>query len=158
MKSTARRALVLVLLPLALGVLAYAAWRSEDVRIVGWLTRVSPGAVRSARDGGAAMGLPRVVVGVMPDLAWAFAFGASLALVWRGRPGAQRGAWLAAGFVVALACELGQAWGLVPGTFDRLDLLAIAVGYGAGVVLSGRGTARPPTPAPSPAPCPRRDR
>lgn len=137
MKSTARRALLLVLLPLVLGVLAYAAWRPPDVGIVGWLSRASPGAVRTARGGGAALGLPRVVVGVVPDLAWAFAFGACLALVWRGRAGAQRTAWLAAGFVVALACELGQAWELVPGTFDPLDLLAIAIGYAAGVVLGG---------------------
>ncbi|HSO32824.1 MAG TPA: hypothetical protein VLT33_09910 [Labilithrix sp.] len=150
-RGTASRALFLVALPLALGVVAYAAWRSDDVRIVSWLTRLSPGGVQSARSGGAALGVPRVIVGIVPDLAWAFAFGAALALVWRGRAGRQRTAWIAAGGGVALACELGQAWGLVPGTFDPLDLLAIAVGYVAGVALSGRGTARPPTPAPTPA-------
>ena len=96
--GTARRALLLLVLPLALGVLAYAGWRSEDVRLVGWLTRVSPDAVRSARGGGAALRLPRIVVGVVPDLAWAFAFGACLALVWRGRAGRQSRAWTGAGF------------------------------------------------------------
>jgi len=145
----ARRAVLLVVLPLVVGVLGYAAWRSEEIRLVHWLAYLLPRAVRTARSGGAALGLPRVVVGVVPDLAWAFAFGACLTLVWRGRTGAQGKVWIGAGFVVALGCELGQAWGLLPGTFDRLDLVAIAVGYAGGALLSARETAHRPRPAPS---------
>jgi hypothetical protein len=146
-----------VVLPLAIGVLAYAASRSEDVRIVGWLAHVIPGAVRSARNGGAALGVPALLWGSLPDLAWAWAFGAMLAIVWRGRAWREKAPWLAGGAVVALLLELGQAWGVIPGTFDPFDLLAIAVGYTAGV-LSARGRAPTPIPAPAPDPGSSRDR
>jgi hypothetical protein len=137
-----------VVLPLTIGVVAYAAWRSEDVRIVAWLARVVPGAVHTARTGGAAVDVPHAVAGSLPDLAWAWAFGAMLAIVWRGRAWREKAPWIAGGGVVALFCEVGQAWGIVPGTFDPLDLLAITVGYAGGVAISARERARRPTPAP----------
>jgi hypothetical protein len=133
----ARRVALHVVLPLGLGVLAYAAWRSHDVRIVGWMSRVAPRGVDVVRGAGASQ-IPALVAGSLPDAAWAWAFGAALALVWHGKDWRERRGWLLAGWVAALATELGQAVSVVPGTFDVADLVAIGLGYVLGASLATR--------------------
>ena len=73
--------LVHVFVPLAIGTLAYAAWRGADVRIVSWMSRVAPRGVAAVQGSGASR-VPGVILGSLPDAAWAWAFGASLSLVW----------------------------------------------------------------------------
>lgn len=145
-KSLPARALVHVVLPLVIGTLAYVAWRSTDVRIVTWMSRVAPRGV-AAMQGTGASRAPAVILGSLPDAAWAWAFGASLALVWLGRAWREKAAWLVAGALLAVLAEIGQAIGLVPGTFDVVDLLAIALGFAAGAALAGRRANGLPLPA-----------
>jgi hypothetical protein len=133
-------------LPLSVGALCYAAWRSHDVRVVGWLSRVAPRGVEAMQGSGApGAGVPSIIVGSLPDAAWAWAFGAALALVWHGKAWRDKAAWLGAGCGVALFAEVGQAMHVVPGTFDVADLVAIAIGYVVGAALAGRrlGTREP---------------
>ena len=134
------RVLLHVVLPLAIGTLAYASWRSTDVRIVAWMARIAPGAVRGLRDAHEAGGsrAPGLLLGSLPDAAWAWAFGAALSLVWSGRSWREKAPWLGAGALLALFAEVGQAIGVVPGTFDAMDLVAIALGFAAGAMLAGR--------------------
>jgi hypothetical protein len=131
------RVLVHVVGPLVIGTLTYAAWRSTDVRIVAWMSRIAPRGV-AAMQGTGASRAPALILGSLPDAAWAWAFGAALSLVWLGRAWREKAAWLAAGAVLALLAEIGQALGVVPGTFDVIDLVAIALGYAAGAALASR--------------------
>ena len=122
-----------VLAPLLLGVVVYVAWRTTDVLLVGWLPIAIVHALRTTLG---ALPLPRVVAGSAPDLAWAWAFGAALALVWRGRTWRVKAPWLAVGLLVAAGAEVGQLWGVPAGTFDVVDLVAIVVGYVLGAVVA----------------------
>jgi hypothetical protein len=135
--SVPARVLVHVVLPLVIGALTYAAWRSTDVRIVTWMSRIAPRGV-AAMQGTGASRAPAVILGSLPDAAWAWAFGAALSLVWLGRAWREKAPWLAAGALLALFAEVGQAVGVVPGTFDASDLVAIALGFAAGAALAGR--------------------
>ena len=135
-----------VVVPLVIGTLTYAAWRSTDVRIVTWMSRIAPRGV-AAMQGTGASRAPAVILGSLPDAAWAWAFGASLSLVWLGRAWREKAAWLAAGALLALLAEVGQAIGVVPGTFDASDLVAIALGFAAGAALAGRVDRRAATAA-----------
>ena len=139
------RTLLHVALPLVIGTLAYAAWRSSDVRVVAWLSRIAPRGVAATQGTGAAH-VPAMFVGSLPDAAWAWAFGASLSLVWYGRTWREKAAWLGAGALIALFAEIGQAIGIVPGTFDVVDLAAIAVGFAIGAWLAGRRRGIPASP------------
>jgi len=129
-----------VVLPLAIGVLCYAAWRSKDIQVVAWMSRIAPRGV-DAMQGAASSRVPSVILGSLPDAAWAWAFGASLMIVWHGRPWREKAAWLGGGATLAIAAELGQAFHVVPGTFDVADLVAIAAGFVLGAALAGRGRA-----------------
>jgi hypothetical protein len=136
------RVLLHVLAPLVLGTAVYVAWRTTDVVLVTWLPHALVHALRTTLW---SVPLPRVVVGSAPDFAWAWAFGAALALVWRGRRLRMKAPWLAAGALVAAYAEIGQLWGLPPGTFDIIDLIAIIVGYALGAAVASRGPPEPPT-------------
>jgi hypothetical protein len=135
-----------VALPLAIGTVAYAAWRSTDVRLVTWMARLAPGGLAIMRGAARARsGAPALILGSLPDAAWAWAFGASLSLLWLGRPWREKAPWLGAGALLAVLTEVGQAAGLVPGTFDPSDLVAIALGFAAGAALAGRVGRRVPS-------------
>ena len=129
----ARDVALRVVLPLALGAALYLLLRDDDIALFRWVEALGGGSLLGGVRGvtrGLAGFVPRAFLGSFPDGAWAFAFGAAMALVWRAERGtaAARG-WLAVGFVVAVGIELGQGLGVVPGTFDPLDLAAIAIGY-----------------------------
>jgi hypothetical protein len=130
-----RRAFLHIVLPLALGVVAYVAWRPTAVRVVTWLPRVVVDALRATLG---RVPLPRIVAGSLPDAAWAWAFGAALGLVWRDGAARERAPWLAAGAAMAAGVEVGQAAGVIPGTFDWVDLASIAGGYALGALVAGQ--------------------
>jgi len=132
-----QRVLLLVVVPLVLGAVVYVAWRPADVVLVSSLPAAIVGALHATLG---AWHPPRVVVDSAPDLAWAWAFGAALALVWRAPPWRAKAPWLAAGLVVAASAEIGQLWGVPPGTFDVVDLAAIVVGYALGAMAASRAT------------------
>lgn len=129
-----------VVLPLVLGVLVYVAWRTTDVELVTWLPEAS---VRALRGSIGRLPLPAAVLGSAPDAAWGWAFGAALALVWRGRPLRAKRWWLGGGAIVAAYAEIGQLWGVPPGSFDVIDLAAIVVGYALGAALASRSGNEP---------------
>lgn len=83
--------------------------------------------------------VPHVVRGQLSDLLWACAFACALLAVTRSAR------WGIVGLVVAEILELAQLHPEVPGTFDPLDLVAIAAGFAAGAALERVGrTAAPP--------------
>ncbi len=123
---------------LSAGAAVYLA-RPGTVVMTSWLPGGLRASLRAALGGGLSV-LPGWFRGVLPDLLWAGALGCVLALVWRGDGARARLAarsWLVAGLALALGWEVGQRFGVVPGTFDPLDLLASLVGYVAGGVLGG---------------------
>jgi hypothetical protein len=73
--------------------------------------------------------IPRAVLGVLPDIAWA----AALALVLT-RLRSSRG-FLVAGFALCFGWEIGQGLSIVPGTFDIADLVTSSAAYLAVVFL-----------------------
>jgi hypothetical protein len=132
-----KRAALHVVLPLVIGLALYMAWRSKEVHVVGFMTRLAPRGARAVQGAGASR-VPALLMGSLPDALWAWAFGATMALVWHGAPWREKRAWLGAGALVALFAEVGQAVHVVPGTYDVADLVAIAAGYVLGAVLASR--------------------
>lgn len=138
--SNARAIALHVVLPLVLGVLIYVAWRRDAVLLVGWLPASS---VAALRNGLGAWALPRLLLSSGADAGWGWAFGAAIALVWRGRRGRARTFWFLAAGAVAAWAELGQIWQLPPGTFDIVDLVAIVGAYALGACVVTRSGPRP---------------
>jgi hypothetical protein len=85
--------------------------------------------------------LPRVLRFHFADAAWGWALGASLALVWANEPSARRTGWFVAGALLAVAAELAQRVGVLPGTFDPIDLCVSILSYVTAWCLVSRSPA-----------------
>lgn len=119
-------------LALLLGGALYVAARTTTLRFFGWAKALGlGGAVDTAREALAPMsvGLPEMVVWSLPFALWVLAS----TLLLRGTR------WVGVPLVVAVASELGQLVGLVPGVFDPVDLAAV-VGAGALAMVGSAST------------------
>ncbi len=146
-----RRVLSWVVAPLVLGALAYFALRGPEIRLFEWADAIglahAIGAIRSVAAPVRAH-VPAFVAGSLPDGAWAFAFGAALALVWK-----KASAWMWIGAAVTASLEISQAFHLIEGVFDWMDLLAMIASYFSAWQICKGGISSPPRrAAPTPAP------
>ncbi|HEU0029303.1 MAG TPA: hypothetical protein VFQ53_01635 [Kofleriaceae bacterium] len=86
--------------------------------------------------GGGTVALPGFVRDNLPDALWQFAFCVAVLAIWQDAP---RSAWRALPLAIGLGAELAQATGVVPGTFDLLDLGAMAIAsWAAAIVMTPR--------------------
>lgn len=133
----ARRFGFSVALPLALGALVYLLARPSEAIFVAWVERLPALGPFLARARELSVPLSARVgpLDVLPDFLWALALGSLLALAWRDGPPRPRAAWAVLGAVVAIGYELGQRFGLVPGSYSTADVLAQSVGYLLGWLL-----------------------
>ncbi len=116
--------LINVFFPIALGAVIYVGWRSTDVMVFRWLevTDASGLVIRPA------VSLPSWVLYCLPDGCWVYAYTSWMLAIW-GRSGP----WVYSGVVLAVGAEFGQLVGVVPGTYDTLDVIF----YVAGFILAG---------------------
>ena len=63
----------------------------------------------------------------LPDALWVYSFTVGLGLLWEGVPLTRAaGAWVLLPFALGIGGEIGQRLGLVHGTFDMRDVLAMS--------------------------------
>lgn len=127
--------LACALLALVAAVVIYRGWRSHGGL---WLNLPRTPFDETLRVFAERHPLPNWVRYSLPDALWQYAFGATMAAVWRGEPLTKRKlAFLVAPAALGILVELGQGVGLVPGTFDLADVAASAAAALLAVVLHG---------------------
>ena len=137
----ARAWLLHAVAPVLAGGLLYGLFRTE--RLLGWRWAEQAGldgALRSVRDLGAGWSVPEWVAFSLPDALWCYAFAWTVCRATATLPVRERVAWLALPVLLGPGAELGQLVGVVPGTFDVLDLVLCVVAVGLVLVprLLGR--------------------
>lgn len=130
-----------VVVPLAIGMAIYLFWRSREIHVFPRLAALGLDAPISAIRAFVAPSrayVPKFVLFNLPDALWSYALGAWLAGAWRS--GAAKASWLTGGAAVVIAAEGLQGVGVVPGTFDPIDLVASITGYALALVLASPRT------------------
>lgn len=102
-----------VALPIAVGASIYIGWRSPDLQVFHWIENL-----------GAASLIVRPTTPIaswmlysLPDGLWCLAFTNWMLLIWnRAVP------WVWTGVILGVTTELGQLLGIVPGTYELLDI------------------------------------
>ncbi len=145
---SARYFLLAVVLPIVAGGLIYILFRTDTLLMFQWAEAMSLTDLITRSRAAAAPLLPWVpgfVLFSIPDGVWVFSATAFFARLWHDGPLWQRALWIGAAPVMAIGGELGQIVGLVPGTFDVLDLLAyVAATLGALAVARWSAGGGPP--------------
>lgn len=125
-----RAAWLHVVLPLSTGGLVYLLARPPGLRLFVWLESagLSDGLAR-ARDvcHPLVLALPSWLLFSLPNALWLYAFAWLLSALWEHRATRASLPWLLVAPALGLGWELGQRVGVVPGTFDLLDLVLVLV-------------------------------
>jgi hypothetical protein len=125
-----------VLVPIVVGGAIYLLARPSGLRMFAWArTAGAANALDAARSVTAplAHALPEWVRYSLPDALWSFAFTTLMGLAWKHRATRASAAWLACAPAIAIGSEIGQAFALVPGTFDIVDLGFVSVACALGL-------------------------
>jgi hypothetical protein len=115
-----------VFLPVATGALIYVSWRSPTLLIFRWVRFCGMSGMLAKWRYAVLSGRPAFgdwVIFSLPDALWVYAVTACMSLIWRARRSWARRVWIAAGTVLGCGGEVLQQLGVVPGTYDPVDLL-----------------------------------
>ena len=124
---TVRYLLLAVVLPIVIGGLIYLLFRTDSLLMFAWADQLLLTDLIVRGRAAAAPLLPHVpgfVLFSVPDGVWVFSATAFFARLWHDGPLWMRAGWIGITPAMAIGGELGQITGLVPGTYDVLDMLA----------------------------------
>ncbi len=117
-----------IILPLFIGGLIYLMWGDENIFLV--QQGLGLDFIPVLRNIAQNIPLPHWMLYNLPDGLWLFSLLQALALLWKNDP--EKNMWLLVGTLMAIVHEVGQWSGMLPGTFDILDLVM----YGSSSCLS----------------------
>ena len=112
-------------LTLLLGGLVYISFRQDTLKMFSWFDRVNlSGVISELRLSTLPLTdhLPNWFLSSLPDGLWLFSYLSVLIVVWDNTISKQNIHWLLLVPAVAVFSEIGQLFGVVPGTFDIFDL------------------------------------
>lgn len=111
-----------IVLPLVVGTWIYLAFRSESLLAFQWLDQFGID-VRSIR-WETTTPFNHFIRYCLPDGLWVYAGTAWMLMIWK-----KTNAWVMSFAVLMVVAEFGQLAGLVPGTYDPLDIVATVVAF-----------------------------
>ena len=132
-------------LPTVLGGLVYLGWRTRGLLLWDWAAAAGiEGGLGALRAGllAAFPAPPEWVRFSLPDALWVYGLTFSVARLQRESSMTWKVLWLSIPALFGPGAELLQAVGLLPGTFDPVDLVLTAIAFGAAVFFGVRRRAR----------------
>ena len=109
-----------VIWPIALGTAIYVGWRTTSLLVFDWMAICGiPSDVFRPRTN-----IPKVLLYSLPDACWVFAGTSWMLIIWR-----RLHAWVFIFGALAIGGEFGQAFQIVPGTFEWKDITFCTGGF-----------------------------
>lgn len=136
--------LAFALTPLLAGALLYVAFRPDG--LLGWRWAAAWGIdapLRAVRAGLAGVSAPEWIAFSLPDALYCFALAWSVSRVTRRLGAAERRAWSLAPWLLGPGAEIAQWIGVVPGTYDPLDLAMCVAAVLLGLAAARDGRVAP---------------
>ena len=117
-------------LPVIVGGLIYLTYRTDTLLMFGWFNKIGlSDTIELLRSNQQMQNLtiPSWVKFSLPDALWLFSFNYVLLTLWNFNLNRQSAFWLFLAPTIGLFSEVGQLIGVVPGTFDVMDLLLLLI-------------------------------
>lgn len=128
----------LAIASMIIGGMVYVLWRPESLKMFSWFSALGlDRPVDAMRTSAAAyaQAMPSWVYLSLPQALWLFSGCLVFHLIWRHARCRQEQFWMAAVVLLAMGGELGQAVGVIQGTFDPMDLALIALAFFAAQLI-----------------------
>lgn len=124
------RKMITGILPVIVGGLIYLTYRTDSLLMFGWFNNIGlSDTVDFLRSNQHLQNLsiPNWIKFSLPDALWLFSFNYVLLTLWNFNLNRQSAFWLFLAPTIGLFSEIGQLIGVVPGTFDLVDLLLLLI-------------------------------
>jgi hypothetical protein len=135
MRRNCRAAILHVFAPLLLGSVIYLLFRDQNLPI-----SLLFGSTLSAIRPAFFPRIPESILYSLPDALWVYSLTSIMAFIWQNSQSAFKAFWMSSGLLLAFAFELGQLAGVIPGTFDVLDLTGAALAASLALFLNAQST------------------
>lgn len=122
------RKIIIGTLPVIVGGLIYLTYRTDTLIMFGWFNKIGlSDSVDFLRSNQHLQNLtiPSWIKFSLPDALWLFSFNYVLLTLWNFNINRQSAFWLFLAPTIGLLSEIGQFFGIVPGTFDIVDLVLL---------------------------------
>lgn len=119
------------IITIIVGGLIYLLFRTSTLTMFSWLKYFGLSeTVNGFRNSTLAFGdkLPDWILLSLPDGLWVFSYVCLMLLVWHNSLNNKTFLWVLFAPLLAISSELGQLLGLIPGTFDIVDLILYLLG------------------------------
>jgi hypothetical protein len=129
-----------VLTPVTAGGLIYVRWRNPNLLMIKWFRALGLETVVDWMRTGAVESSSRSfwLAYSLPDGLWVYALTALMVFLWRDARSPMKFLWPSLGLLLGVGSELGQLAGVVPGSFDVIDLVVCLFAAVAAMVLTSR--------------------
>ena len=127
-QSIMRGKIFIGILPVFLGGLIYLTYRVDSLLMFNWFKIIGLNdLVHFLRTDNILQNwtIPNWVKFSLPDALWLFSFTYIIILLWDFKITRQSAFWIFIAPTVGLFSEIGQLIGIIPGTFDKVDLLLL---------------------------------
>ncbi|MCK9450287.1 MAG: hypothetical protein M0Q90_01180 [Bacteroidales bacterium] len=117
--------MIIGILPVIVGGLIYLTYRTDSLLMFGWFNKIGlSDTVDFLRSNTHLQNLPipSWIKFSLPDALWLFSFNYILLILWNFNVNRQSAFWLFLAPAIGVFSEIGQLNGIVPGTFDMVDL------------------------------------
>lgn len=124
------RKILIAILPVLTGGFIYLTYRTDNLILSDWFNWIGlSGNVEQLRTNRflQSLTIPNWVKFNLPDVLWMFSLNYVVLALWNFSVNRQSAFWLLLTPTVGFAYEIGQLVGLVPGTFDIVDLFLLLI-------------------------------
>lgn len=118
------------LIPLIFGGLIYLTYRVETLKMFRWFDNIGATDLiifLRTNEISQAISLPQWVKFSLPDALWIFSFTYFMLTIWKFKISKSSAFWIFLAPTIGLFSEIGQLIGLIPGTFDLVDLVLLII-------------------------------
>lgn len=112
--------LIHVIFPIVVGTCIYIGWRSPSLFVFAWIDAIGANLLVVRPD----FPIPEWALYSLPDGCWVYATTSWMLIIWH-----RIGPWAFTGVTLAVGGEIGQLVGVVPGTYEHLDMIFCIGGF-----------------------------
>jgi hypothetical protein len=127
----------LSIVSMGIGAAIYLLWRANSLLVFAWASAVHLEEPLNRMRAQVAVRIlpPTWFVFSLPQALWVFSGCLAIHSIWRQPDSHREQLWMLLVLSLAVGGEIGQACGVVPGTFDSLDLTLVLVLFGVAQLL-----------------------
>ncbi|MDC9722332.1 MAG: hypothetical protein PSN34_06110 [Urechidicola sp.] len=124
------RRIIIGILPVIVGGLIYLTYRADTLIMFSWFNKIGLSEIVDLLRSNQYLQnltIPDWIKFSLPDALWLFSFTYITLMIWENKINRQSVFWIFLAPIIGIFSEIGQLVGIIPGTFDTIDLILLII-------------------------------